>query len=200
MIIAGKDKEPVLNEEKINEDNVKDNNIYDKSSENYFKLFSHRENDKKIGFHLRRKKEMIQKNELLKEEKEIKDQRPLISALDILLMKSFKCCVKERHKYSLLEKCLNLVTEFTQIDAIIKTQIEVIFLRKLVLNESQNMLFQYLFKNIDFDNANLTLKFLNELIDRNPSIDMNKVKKMNRDNPIDKYLLQKFDEYMFKKN
>lgn len=137
--------------------------------------------------------------ELVEKEKELDKQRPDINVLDTIMMKSCRCCVKDDHKLNLLDNCLGLVYEFTQIENIIKSQIELIFLRKLLLNDSQNMLFQYLFKNIDFVNTQMTQYFLKEIREKQPILDFEKLNKMERDNPTNKYLIGKFEEFMYKR-
>ena len=127
------------------------------------------------------------------------DQKQTITAWDIMFMRTFKCCFKDKHKYDVLNRCLTLLKEFTQVENVIKNQIEVNFLRKLLLTENQNMLFKFIFRSIDFENPELAVKYLDDINEKHPEVNIEKVKQMSRDNPQDKYLLNKFNEYMSKK-
>ena len=124
------------------------------------------------------------------------NQRQIITVWDIMFMRSFRCCFKDKHKYDLLYKCLDIIKELTQVENVIKNQIEFIFLRKLLLTENQNMLFKFIFRKIDFANPELALKYLSDINEKQPEVNIEKVKQMSRDNPQDKYLLNKFNEYM----
>lgn len=133
-----------------------------------------------------KKKELIQKNT-----QEVGTQE--ISCF-YLLFRKIICCKKE--KVEIIEKCLEILKTYIQVDSIIKSQMDLIFLRRLILTESQNMLFKFLFMNIEMDKPIKTHAFLKGVQEKHPEIDFELFKSLSRDNRIDKILLDKFDEYM----
>jgi hypothetical protein len=129
--------------------------------------------------------------------KQLKHRGFRISAFDIFILRKFSCCVRNDIRFYILNRLAEVIQGFTQIESVIKNQLEVIFLRKILLTESQNILFKYLYKEIDLNNSHRTLSFLNEILQSYLDLDKKKVNKMNMDNHIDRYLLGKVDEELY---
>ena len=79
----------------------------------------------------------------------------------------FECCCKKnpknRQKYEIINKCNNILDKCTNLEHIIKKNMEVDFLKEYILSSTEIDMFKYHFKNLNLYNFENTMRYLKTL-------------------------------------
>ena len=86
-----------------------------------------------------------------------------IGPLNLFCLLYAQCCLNSDAKSDFMKRCVEIIDNYTQIESIIRCQMEVNFLKKMLLTKSQKIFLSEKFKGLPVDDLNYSNKLLDEL-------------------------------------
>jgi hypothetical protein len=119
------------------------------------------------------------------------------SLKDFLIMKFCCNCFLRRNKkrYMILQKCLDVVDKNLQVDYLIRKFFEVECLKRMLLTTNQQKLLKFQFRYINFANYEKSMEFLDMLADEEGKMFSNEDAKTEDEKPIDEKLIEGLRDY-----
>jgi hypothetical protein len=104
---------------------------------------------------------------LNKEEFRFKRGRKVeVGSIMLFIILNCGCCY-DKKKVELMKRCIEIIEKHAQIEEIIKCQMEVGLLKKILLTEKQRKDMRNLFKGLQIDNLELSQGILDEIEGKN---------------------------------
>ena len=86
-----------------------------------------------------------------------------IGIIELFCLLNFGCCLANNEKSNLLKRCLEIIEDYSNVEAIIKCQMEVNILKRMILTKNQRDRLEKNFKGLRLDNLEYSNGILDEL-------------------------------------